>query len=162
MVSAVGAMAASLCSMVAGMSRGKKNYLAYDRELGEALERLAQLREELKAAVDADAASYTAVVKAFKEARASGNGKEAVDRALKGATLVPLGVVERAHEVAEWAEKLRPVTNPRMASDLTTAVSMARAAIEGAMANVEINLGSLSDEAFRSEIQTRLGRLGMR
>jgi formiminotetrahydrofolate cyclodeaminase len=49
-----------------------------------------------------------------------------------------------------------------MASDLTTAVSMARAAIEGAMANVEINLGSLSDEAFRSEIQTRLGRLGMR
>ena len=75
---------------------------------------------------------------------------------MKEATLVPLGVVERAREVVEWAERLRPVTNPKMASDLTTAVSMARAAIEGAMANVEINLSSLSDETFKSEIAARL------
>ena len=35
-----------------------------------------------------------------------------------------------------------------MKSDLTTATALARAAIEGALANVEINLESLKDAAF--------------
>jgi glutamate formiminotransferase len=155
---AVGAMAASLCSMVAGMSRGKKKYLAYDRELSEALARLEQLREELKTAVDADAEAYTAVVKAFKQARESGDANGAITASLKEATLVPLGVVECAREIADWAERLRSITNPKLVSDLTTAISMARAATEGAMANVEINLSSLTDEAFKREIAARLAR----
>src|SRR5512146_2493790 len=65
---AAGAMAAGLAHMVAALSRGKKNYLQYERELSDAIARLAQLREELKAAIDADAASYDAVVKAYKAA----------------------------------------------------------------------------------------------
>ena len=56
-----------------------------------------------------------------------------------------LGVAERAREVAGIAEKLKPITNPNMKSDLTTALALARAAIEGALANVEINLESLKD-----------------
>ena len=39
-------MAAGLGSMVAGMSRGKKAYVQYERELSDALARLAELREE--------------------------------------------------------------------------------------------------------------------
>src|SRR4051795_3264282 len=50
---AAGAMAAALAHMVAAMSRGKKAYVQFDKELGEAIARLATLREELKAAVDA-------------------------------------------------------------------------------------------------------------
>src|SRR3954454_7437792 len=52
---AAGAMAAALAHMVAAMSRGKKAYLQFDKELGEAIARLATLREELKAAIDEDA-----------------------------------------------------------------------------------------------------------
>ena len=37
-----------------------------------------------------------------------------------------------------------------MKSDLTTAVALAKAALEGALANVEINLDSLKDEGFVS------------
>jgi len=51
---ASGAMAAGLAAMVASMSRGKKAYAQYERELSEAISRLSQLREELKAAIDAD------------------------------------------------------------------------------------------------------------
>src|SRR3979411_1049033 len=51
------AMAAGLASMVASMSRGKKAYLQYESQLSEAIARLSQLREELKAAIDGDAAS---------------------------------------------------------------------------------------------------------
>src|SRR4249919_3142870 len=71
---AAGAMAAGLATMVASMSRGKKAYLQFERELSEAIARLAQLREELKASIDADAESYNAVMKAYKQARESANG----------------------------------------------------------------------------------------
>ena len=40
-----------------------------------------------------------------------------------------------------------------MWSDLIVASSLARSAIEGGLANVEINLQELKDEAFKAEIQ---------
>jgi glutamate formiminotransferase / formiminotetrahydrofolate cyclodeaminase len=150
---ASGAMAAGLATMVASMSRGKKAYVQYERELSEAIARLSQLREELKAAIDADAASYNAVMNAYKAAKSSAEGDGLIDTALKQATSVPLSVAERAKEVAEIADKLKPITNPNMKSDLTTASALARAAIEGALANVEINLESVKDRHFVGEIQ---------
>jgi len=51
-------------------------------------------------------------------------------------------------EVAEIAEKLKPITSPNMKSDLVTAVALAKAALSGALANVDINLESLKDEEF--------------
>src|SRR5437016_8827859 len=66
---AAGAMAAALGSMVAGMSRSKKAYLEFERELSDTLQRLDRLREELKASIDLDAASYAEVMKAYKGAK---------------------------------------------------------------------------------------------
>jgi glutamate formiminotransferase/formiminotetrahydrofolate cyclodeaminase len=54
---------------------------------------------------------------------------------------------------------LRPITNPNMKSDLTTAAALARAAIEGALANVEINLESLKDAKFISEVRQKTAGL---
>ena len=142
---ASGAMAAGLATMVASMSRGKKAYLQHERELSEAIARLSQLREELKAAIDADAESYNAVMKAYKQAKDSAGADGIIDAALKQATSVPLSVAERAREVVGIVERLQPITNPNMKSDLTTATALARAAIQGALANVEINLESLKD-----------------
>jgi len=147
------AMAAGLAAMVASMSRGKKAYAQYERELSEAISRLSHLREELKAAIDADAESYNAVMSAYKRAKDSANADGMVDSALKRATSIPLSVAERAREVSSLVETLRPITNPNMKSDLTTAAALARAAIEGALANVEINLESLNDAEFVSQIR---------
>jgi glutamate formiminotransferase len=159
---ASGAMAAGLATMVASMSRGKKAYVQYERELSEAIAQLSQLREELKAAIDADAESYNAVMKAYKQAKESANADGIIDAALKQATSVPLGVAERAKAVVEIAEKLKPITNPNMKSDLTTAVALGRAAIEGALANVEINLASLKDASFVAETKKKAENLAIR
>jgi glutamate formiminotransferase / formiminotetrahydrofolate cyclodeaminase len=153
---AAGAMAAGLATMVASMSRGKKAYLQYEAQLSEAIAQLGLLREELKGAVDADAESYDAVMKAYKQAKADPGGSDAfVDVALKLATGVPLKVAEKAHEVARIVQSLESVTNPNMKSDLVTALALARAAIAGALANVEINLASLKDRDFAAEVQKR-------
>ena len=152
---ASGAMAAGLASMVASMSRGKKAYLQYEGQLSEAIARLAHLREELKAAIDADAESFNVVMKAYKQAKESADGDSIIDAALKQATSVPLGVAEKSKEIAGMAEKLRPITNPNMKSDLTTAVALARAAIQGALANVEINTDSIKDAGFVAEVRKK-------
>src|SRR5579859_4403419 len=96
---ASGAMAAGLAAMVASMSRGKKAYAQYERELSEAISRLSQLREELKASIDADAESYNSVMAAYKKARESSSAHGLVDSALKQATRVPLNVAEKSGEV---------------------------------------------------------------
>ncbi len=154
---AAGAMAAGLAAMVASMSRGKKAYLQYEAQLSEAIARLGALREELKAAIDADAESYNAVMKAYKLAKTVSpqEGEALIEAGLKQATSVPLGVAEKSHEVARMAANLEAITNPNMKSDLTTAQALARAAITGALANVEINLASLKDQAFAAEVRKR-------
>src|SRR3954464_14579652 len=96
---AAGAMAAGLGAMVAGMSRGKKAYLQFETQLSEAIAQLTRLREELKAAIDADAESYNSVMNAYKEAKTSNDGDKLIDSALKLATSVPLSVAEKAREV---------------------------------------------------------------
>jgi len=117
------------------------------------------LREELKTAVDADAESYNAVMKAYRQAREASNGDSIIDAALKEATRVPLGVAERAREVEKIGATLGPITNPNMKSDLTTASALAQAAVEGALANVEINLASIKDEGFTRDIRTRVSAI---
>jgi glutamate formiminotransferase/formiminotetrahydrofolate cyclodeaminase len=144
------AMGAGLANMVASMARAKKAYAQYEPQLSEAISRLSQLREELKSAIDADAESYNLVMKAYKDAKTAADPDASIEHALKQATAVPLSVAGRAREVATIAETLNPITNPNMKSDLTTALVLAHAAIEGALANVDINLESIKDEAFVS------------
>ena len=154
-----GAMAAALGGMVAGMSRGKKGYLQYERELSDAIARLSELREQFKAAIDADAESFSEVMAAFKKAKDHPEAQPEVEAATQKATLIPLTVAEGAREVRQIIESLRPITNPRMSSDLTVGLALARAAAEGALANVEINLGDLKDGAFVSDVRRRVTAL---
>src|SRR6266850_2564272 len=156
---AAGAMAAGLATMVASMSRGKKAFVQYERELSDAIAHLAQLREELKAAVDTDAQSYKDVVKAYKAAKDSGDGSGAINAALRNATSVPLSVAEKSKQVAALIESLKPITSPKMASDLTVGAALAKAAITGALANVEINLESLEDPSFVADVKKKAATL---
>ena len=156
---ATGAMAAALGCMVAGMSRGRKAYLQYEAPLSNAIARLSELREAFKAAIDADAASFNEVMAAFKKAKDNPEAQKEVDAALQSATEIPLKVAEQARETRDILELLRPMTNPKMASDIAVGVGLANAAADGALANVEINLGDISDTKFVSQVQERVGKV---
>jgi formiminotetrahydrofolate cyclodeaminase len=156
-------MAAGLAVMVALMSRGKKAYLQHESKLSDAIARLTPLREELKAAIDADAESYNSVMGAYKQAKTADekSAETLIESALKEATSVPLSVAEKAHAIAKIVQSLEPITNPNMKSDLTTALALARAAVTGALANVEINLSSLTelalkDQGFAAQVRRRI------
>jgi len=160
---AAGAMAAALGTMVASMSRGKKAYAQYEREHSEAIARLATLREELKATIDADADAFKQLMAAFKAARENDTpeAQQKIVDATKHAVEVPLSVVEKTKEIEVIVERLRPITNPNMDSDLTTATALANAAAYGALANVAINLKSLSEPEFEGDVTARLDKVGI-
>jgi glutamate formiminotransferase/formiminotetrahydrofolate cyclodeaminase len=160
---AAAAMAAGLAHMVAAMSRGKKAYAQYEPQLSAAVAKLTPMRDEFKSAIDADANSYNAVMKAYKEAKAAASeadGQKSIDTALLGAAEVPLSVAERARELQGLVDSLKPITNPNMASDLTVAAALSRAAIEGALANVAINVDSIKDPAIGQKLRVRAAAVG--
>ena len=75
---------------------------------------------------------------------------------MKNATLVPLTVAERSGDVRYILVSLRSITNPKMASDLTVGIALANAAVEGALANVEINLADITDKSFVADVSRRV------
>jgi formiminotetrahydrofolate cyclodeaminase len=101
-------------------------------------------------------------MKAYKTAKSAADeksGEAMIEAALKEATAIPLSVAEEAHQIAQLAKSLEPITNPNMKSDLTTAAALATAAITGALANVEINLASIKDRAFANQVHQRISKI---
>ena len=112
----------------------------------------------MKSAIDEDAEAYRAVAKAYKSAKEAADGQRLINSALQQAAAVPLSVAEKSAEVERIAKTLKPITNPNMASDLTTAMALARAAVAGAIANVEINLESIKSDSAGTEEFVDLAR----
>ena len=146
------ALAASLGQMVAGLSRKKKSQAQYVDKLSEHLDALRREADELTEAIDADAASYDAVMAAFKlpqdDADEIAKREEQIQRTTMGAAEVPLKVAEQAVALFERLRQLETIAAASMKSDLKVARLMASAGAEGALANVEINLDSIKDAAY--------------
>ncbi len=140
---AAAAMAAALGGMVARLSKLPSEAFEDDRKW-------------FSAAVQRDADAYDAVVAAYRRPKVSEGRAEAVEGAMQGATLVPLESAERAFALAARLNELAASSPAKFASDVTTACALAAAARTGALANVEINLGSLRGDAFKSEVAARL------
>jgi glutamate formiminotransferase/formiminotetrahydrofolate cyclodeaminase len=158
-----GALAAALGQMVAGLSRKKKSQAGFVDQLSSALEELRKIANELAEAIDRDAASYDAVMAAFKlsqgDAKEARQREEAIQKATRGAAEVPLQVAERAVELFERLGQLDAIAAASMRSDLQVARLMAEAGARGALANVEINLDGLTDAHYVASTRTKIAAL---
>ena len=157
------ALAASLGQMVAGLSRKKKSQAAHVDKLSERLEELRKDSEALAAAIDLDAASYDAVLRAFKlpqgDAAETKAREEAVQVATRGAAEVPLQVAERSIALLERLRQLEAIAAASMKSDVKVARLIAAAGAQGALANVEINLQGLNDSAYVAAMREKIASL---
>jgi glutamate formiminotransferase/formiminotetrahydrofolate cyclodeaminase len=161
-----GALAASLGQMVAGLSRKKKSQAGFVDQLSAALDEMRRVADELREAIDRDAASYDAVMAAFKlpqgDARETQEREQAIQKATKGAAEVPLEVADRTVELYERLGQLDTIVAASMQSDLQVARLMAEAGARGALANVEINLDGLTDGAYVASMRTKIAALHTR
>jgi glutamate formiminotransferase/formiminotetrahydrofolate cyclodeaminase len=145
-------MGAALVAMVGALTAGKKGF---EDRLPE-MERLGMeaqaLKDRLIGDCDEDTKAFNRVLEAGrgkpKNPVEQGNQARAVDEATKGATLVPLGVLERSMRVVELAAQMVERGNPSSLSDAGVGGLMAAAGAEGAYLNVLINLPGVADREW--------------
>ena len=150
-----GALAAGLVAMVARNTAANPDYADRAAELDQIAADAERLREELVGLVDEDAAAFDRVMAAFRLPKDTDELKaarsEQIQAAYKAAVEPPLRVCRDALTVLELAEQIVEQGNPNAVSDAGVAALLAASALEGAALNVEINLGSIKEESFRSE-----------
>jgi methenyltetrahydrofolate cyclohydrolase len=158
-----GAMGTALLVMVTGLARSRTNTDEEKAALAAARAALQPLATRLTALADEDTASFNQVMAAFRLPKATDDEKaartRAIQDALKGATTVPLETLRMCAGALAQAGAVVQHGNPSAASDAGVAISLLRAAAEGAHANVRINLDSIKDQEFTSAAGAEAARL---
>lgn len=146
---------AALVSMVANLTVGKEKYADVQGEVEELLRRSEEVRAELQKLVQEDTEVYAVLARAFKMPRESeaqkGERSEAIQAALKEATMVPYAIAERCFEVAELSMTAAEIGNVNAVSDAGVAALLSDAGAQCAALNVKINLVSIEDPEFVEE-----------
>jgi len=157
------ALGTSLLIMVSGLAKTRTGADSERAALAAGMPALLELREKLTAAIDADRAAYDEVVAAYRLPKASPDDqqarKAAIQRALRAATDVPLGIVRLSASALTAADTVAANGHAAAASDVGVAVALLRAGRDGARLNVETNLDGLRDEAYVSATRGELERL---
>jgi len=157
---AAGALGAGLTSMVSRLTVTKRKYKEVHDEIGAILNQSETLRHELTELIVKDKEAFDRVMKAFKLPKDSEEEikKRAVEieDANKGAALVPLKVAEKSLEVLSLVKVVAEKGNANSITDAGVGALMAKAAMEGAILNVRINLSGLTDKDFVNKLTSEI------
>jgi len=160
---AAATMGAALNSMVCRLTVGKKKYKEVADELKDILDKSEILRDELKEMIIKDGEAFDGVMSARKMIKDTDEEIAARDAAIfeatKGAARTPLETAGLAMKVLEMAKTVAEKGNVNSVSDAGVAALMAKAAIEGAIYNVKINIGGFEDQAFVDEMTQKAGKI---
>lgn len=158
-----GTLSAALTHMVAGLTIGKKKYLEVEDEMKTIAEKTAEIQALLYKAIDRDSEAYNVVFDAFKLPKETEEEKakrsEAIQEATKVAAEVPIEVAEMAFSLIPYIKAVVAKGNQNAVTDGCVAMLCCRTAVLGALLNVRINLGSIKDQDFVKEYETRAKKM---
>ncbi len=153
-----GALGASLSSMVANLTFGKKKWEPLFKQMSQLAEKSQQLKDELIQLIDADTESFKLVMEAFKLPNNSDQQKterdSAIDSAMKEATNIPFQTLKCCRDIMDLALEAAKYGNPNSVSDAGVGGEMANSGARGAALNVRINLKDIDDELFCKKMET--------
>ena len=145
----MGALGASLATMVANLSSHKPGWDDQWSEFAAVAEEGMALQERLLHLVDEDTEAFNRIMSAFGMPKNTPEEKAARSEAIQTATLfaaeVPLETMKASFEVFAVCRKMVERGNPNSVSDAGVGALAARAAVLGAGMNVKINAGSLKN-----------------
>jgi formiminotetrahydrofolate cyclodeaminase len=151
-----GATGAALVAMVCAMPKTRTGAPEERGRLETALGWAREASSRLRSLVDEDAAAFDAVMAAYRLPKANDAEKavrkEAIGRAMSGATQVPAQTAEACLVVMRAAAEAAQNGNPNALSDARTGGAMAWAGLLGAAENVRINTGG--DDAASTILET--------
>lgn len=158
-----GALAAALASMVCNLTIGKEKFAAQECEVKALLQEAEQVRQDLLALVEDDAAVFNSFMACYKLPKTTDAEKAArtaaIRKAAKQAAEVPLAIARASYKVLQLAHRLVIIGNPGVITDGACSALLARAALRCAEYNVRINLGLTKDEAYNEQVAAELEKL---
>ena len=156
----IGALAAGLVCMVARITMGKKEAPPSVEGLNEVVKEGNALRQKLLRLVVEDTEAFDLVMKAFKLSKDQPEArKKAIEEATVKASEIPLSTLDCSVRVLRLAHEVAEKGSTNALSDVVTAVSAARAAVEGAASNVMINLKTLEDRKYADNVARKVSNL---
>ena len=158
-----GALAAALASMVCNLTIGKEKFAAQECEVKALLQEAEQVRQDLLALVEDDAAVFNSFMACYKLPKTTDAEKAArtaaIRKAAKQAAEVPMAIARASYKVLQLAHRLVIIGNPGVITDGACSALLARAALRCAEYNVRINLGLTKDEAYNEQVAAELNKL---
>ncbi len=158
----VAALAASLGSMVANLTRGKKGYEDVEGHM-ESVWKPAKPSLYLCELVNKDIQAFDQVMSAYKLPKATEEEKNAremkIQQALKTAIEVPFDLARRCKNIIISIERLAKWGNLNVLSDAESAAYLLIAVYKIAYANVMINMKSLKDAEYSAWISDEMSQL---
>ena len=159
------AMGAGLVAMVARLTLGKKKYAEHDELMKVIIEEATIQQEKLLLCVDKDTEAYNQVTNVLKMPKETQDEKaarsEAMQKALKSATEVPLVVMLLSLDALKTTHKAIGKSNQSAITDLGVAALNLGAGLKGAWFNALINLSGLKDDKFLDECMKKGTALDM-
>ena len=152
----VGALSASLNSMVANLTFGKKKWNSLFDKMINISESSQVLKDKLLILVDEDTNSFTNVMEAYKLPKSTVEEikyrNTSINKAIKYATTIPHETLKHCYEVMKISYSAAKYGNSNSISDAGVAIEIAYAGIRGALLNIYINLNQIDDEIFKDRI----------
>jgi len=148
----MGAKGAALVSMVCHLTIGKKKYADVEADMKALLEKSEALRKQLTGMIEDDVSAFGTVMGAYgmpKETDAEKAARsEAIQKALKVATEVPLACCHAARQVIDLADVAAEKGNLGVISDAGVGALAAYAALRSAALNVFTNAKMINDRVY--------------
>lgn len=146
-----GSLGAGLAAMVASLTVGRKGQADVWDEMNELAVAAQPHKDWLMRAVDADTEAFNAVLAARRLPKGTPEEVAARDEAIRlanrGATLVPLSVIERTLPVLDLLAVAVDKGNPNSVTDAGVGVLCCLTCAEGAWLNVLVNLAGMDGDA---------------
>jgi len=148
----MGAVSASLCSMVGNLTSGKKKYAEYQQDIERIIADAVRLNEDMLALIEKDAEAFEPLAKAYSIPKEEPGRDEILEKALYEAALAPLEIVKKSAEVSALISELT-VKGSRLAiSDVGVAASACVACAKGASMNVYINTKLMKNREVAADL----------
>jgi glutamate formiminotransferase/formiminotetrahydrofolate cyclodeaminase len=158
-----GSLAASLGAMVANLTFAKKGMEGCREEMEQLAMSCQEVKDDLMRAVDADTEAFNDVLVAMRMPKATPEERAARDTAIqdgyKHATDVPYRTAELTLAAMRLCRVAAEKGNPASVTDAGVGALMGRAGVLGAVYNVQINLGAITDAAWVTQRRAGLDAL---
>ncbi len=151
----IGALGASLGTMVANLSSHKAGWDERWEEFSTWAEKGQAVKDKLLFLVDEDTNAFNAIMDSYKLPRSTDAEKilrsEAIAAATRYAIEIPFRVMETSYASMELIKAMAEKGNPNSVSDAGVGALCARSAVMGAFLNVKINAAGMKESDFAKE-----------